>query len=344
MPALTLGLKLNEITAANSSILNLCIVAGYDGSKWYGYDIGLGIGSADPDETNDGQKFYAYLWDDAGNFFFKFGLAGNEPVPGVVSIFVYAPEYRKGRIALWDEVTECYTFQDQILADKLIDKYNSGTTDFCIYMGVENGLVLDYHYDYVGVGEIEPPKVQIRYWTDDSSFASFTPVAEGGSAEIINNGDGSYDLISYDEVTFIGPSDDQYEMKYSGVTKIEFIRGESLKVFAYQGNAPTFAYIDSLEHIIFSGYCKPDITRDMFRANTSMLTADLTGLDMSNTVNCEGMFYGCSSLECITNLNTTNANSKSGMFKNCDNLQQPDAAAQADLTDEDGADWVNPNP
>ena len=32
------------------------------------------------------------------------------------------------------------------------------------------------------------------------------------------------------------------------------------------------------------------------------------------------------------------------MFLDCTSLVQPDTVAQADLSDVDGADWVNPNP
>jgi len=56
-----------------------------------------------------------------------------------------------------------------------------------------------------------------------------------------------------------------------------------------------------------------------------------------------GMFYEDNSLLCITNLDTTNVTEKTHMFSGCTSLVQPDATAQADLTDDDGADWVNPN-
>jgi hypothetical protein len=54
-------------------------------------------------------------------------------------------------------------------------------------------------------------------------------------------------------------------------------------------------------------------------------------------------FQDCSKLECITKIDTTNATDTTDMFKNCYALTAPDAAAQADLTDDDGASWTNPN-
>ena len=148
--------KLDLSNLIGSSIDNVCIFAGYDGSKWYGYDIGLGIGSADPDETNDGQKFYGYLWDNAGNFLFKFGNSGDEFIYETLSLYLHSSDFKTGRVAQWDDTAKAYVFQDLDLATKLIDIYNSGTTDFCVYMGIEKGLVLDYHYDYVGTGVIAP--------------------------------------------------------------------------------------------------------------------------------------------------------------------------------------------
>ncbi len=69
--------------------------------------------------------------------------------------------------------------------------------------------------------------------------------------------------------------------------------------------------------------------------DTSMLPA-MTG-------SMARMFYQCYDLVCITALNTTNASDKADMFVSCNSLTAPDTAAQADLTDSNGADWVNQN-
>ena len=57
----TTGIKTNEYGSviALSGFENLCMTAGSDGT-WYCYDMGIPIGSARPDQTNDGQTFYAY--------------------------------------------------------------------------------------------------------------------------------------------------------------------------------------------------------------------------------------------------------------------------------------------
>ncbi len=72
-------------------------------------------------------------------------------------------------------------------------------------------------------------------------------------------------------------------------------------------------------------------------------------LDLStwvmNATDMIQMFWRCLKLKCITNLDTTSGlgeSSKTNMFINCTALIQPDATAQADLTDADGADWTNP--
>jgi len=49
------------------------------------------------------------------------------------------------------------------------------------------------------------------------------------------------------------------------------------------------------------------------------------------------MFYGCTSLICLTGINTTSSTSKSNMFTSCTSLAQPDAAAQTDIIDANGA-------
>ncbi len=83
-------------------------------------------------------------------------------------------------------------------------------------------------------------------------------------------------------------------------------------------------------------------TNRMFVTCNSLETVDFTNFDMSNVIDNEAMFGACPLLICITNLNTTGSSNKTDMFENCTALVQPDAAAQIDITDTDGADWVNP--
>jgi len=62
----------------------------------------------------------------------------------------------------------------------------------------------------------------------------------------------------------------------------------------------------------------------------------------------EAMWEGCTNLVCIGGSMRTDLaasyNLNNDIFNNCINLQQPDANAQADLTDSNGAVWTNTNP
>ena len=213
------------------------------------------------------------------------------------------------------------------------------------------------------------PGVRIRY-TSTEDLTTLDAFAIGGTAHISDNGDGTYDLWSDDACEFIALSDDYYDHYYMDITKIEVIKGNSLKYFYYY-DASTFAdfstvtLIDvsnldtstatsmesmfggcySLTSIDVSNFDTSNVTnmRKMFDSSDLLTSINISSFDTSNVTNTEDMFNHCTSLECITNLDTTSATNKINMFKNCTALVQPDAAAQADLTDDDGANWVNPN-
>ncbi len=63
--------------------------------------------------------------------------------------------------------------------------------------------------------------------------------------------------------------------------------------------------------------------------------------DSSGVTDTSYMFQGCSTLTCIDKIDTTASTNKTDMFKSCTILVQPDAAAITDITDADGASWVN---
>ncbi len=63
---------------------------------------------------------------------------------------------------------------------------------------------------------------------------------------------------------------------------------------------------------------------------------------MSSTSN--HMFNGCTNLTCISKLDTTNSLNKDNMFSGTPALLHPNALEQSDLTDVNGANWVNGNP
>ena len=231
-------------------------------------------------------------------------------------------------------------------------------------------------YEQAGQGPTPDHIVQIRYWADTADIVSSVLKAEGGTPHITANGDGSYDLWSDDPCTYIGcestfyGGDTGYDY-YLDVTKIEVISGHTLEKFYSQSlDSNTFADLIDMETFVWYGPCNPTDMRKMFYGCSSLASLDLSNFDTSNVINMNEMFgackkltsldftnfdmskvtdtsfmfSGCTSLQCITNIDTTAVTNKTNMFYNCPALTAPDATAQADITDADGANWVNPNP
>jgi len=57
-----------------------------------------------------------------------------------------------------------------------------------------------------------------------------------------------------------------------------------------------------------------------------------------------GLFSGCSSLECITKIDTTNASSTNNIFNNCTSLVHPTSAEQDDIKGKTNQPYINTNP
>jgi len=130
---------------------NVCLHIEYDSSQYYGY-IYNSLGSADPDQTNDGQIFYSFIWDNQGSFIAQFGASGDEQVDFITSLFVYSSIFKKGRELLWNETLRQYEFTDIDLAETLISEFNSGNVDMCLFIGIEDGLIIDYSYNTILTG------------------------------------------------------------------------------------------------------------------------------------------------------------------------------------------------
>ncbi len=94
----------------------------------------------------------------------------------------------------------------------------------------------------------------------------------------------------------------------------------------------TGAKIETLQSMV--GFCP------------NLETVDLSGLVLTNLTNVRAMFSNCTKLRCITNLDTTLVTGvgKIDLFTNCTALVAPNATEQSDLTDGDGAVYVNTNP
>jgi hypothetical protein len=59
------------------------------------------------------------------------------------------------------------------------------------------------------------------------------------------------------------------------------------------------------------------------------------------TTNFGYMFGNCSSLKCITKIDTTNATSTSDMFYDASSLTAPDATDQTDIENKVNQPWIN---
>ncbi len=76
----------------------------------------------------------------------------------------------------------------------------------------------------------------------------------------------------------------------------------------------------------------------------NLVSVNLLNTNTSGVVSYNVAFSQTPSLVCISNLDTTNSTDKTNMFLSTPALIQPDATAQSDLIDVDGANWTNPNP
>ena len=71
----------------------------------------------------------------------------------------------------------------------------------------------------------------------------------------------------------------------------------------------------------------------------------MPALDTSAGIDMSGMFEGCTNLVCLTSLNTTLATGqRGGLFDSCFALTAPNSLEQTDLTDSNGAVYVNASP
>ena len=87
--------------------------------------------------------------------------------------------------------------------------------------------------------------------------------------------------------------------------------------------------------------------RDTWRGCSSLTS--FPSIDTSSTLQMHSTWRECTSLVCLTNLDTVHAQTTTNgtielMLYNTPALVQPDSTAIADLTDSNGANWVNANP
>ena len=106
-----------------------------------------------------------------------------------------------------------------------------------------------------------------------------------------------------------------------------------------------FRFCYALETLDLSNFDTGSVTGMVYMFNncTSITNIQMPS-DMTTTkpaADMRSMFYGCSDLQCLNLLDTTNATDTSSMFDGCDNLTAPDSNDQSNLLN--GASWTNPN-
>jgi len=116
-----------------------CVNMGDDGT-WYGYEYN-NFGSATPDKANDGTLLYSFKFNPDGLFIVAWGDAGDSRVQDAYTLVV-----NNDNIALWDNTTNTYNFNNQDLATRLIDEYNNNNKDFCTTILGKDMLVIEYDY------------------------------------------------------------------------------------------------------------------------------------------------------------------------------------------------------
>ena len=149
MPMLTLGLRLNEMSAVvGLSVNNICITnIGNDGT-WYGYSEGV-FGTINPGSTIGGINVHDMRTKADGTFVLKFGPTGNEKIENVDYIHLRSSQIPATGIAAWDDANKEYSFVEIEFYDEMI----SGITEICFYGEFVPVTLIKYDFSEILVGE-----------------------------------------------------------------------------------------------------------------------------------------------------------------------------------------------
>ncbi len=199
-----------------------------------------------------------------------------------------------------------------------------GTADF--YIAAVNVLgSIDSNIDE---GIALPPKPIFSMIVTSPADPVFT--VEGGTVDIINNGDGTYNVWSGDPISAIRFDNG------SEVTAVVVDIGDTII-----DAESMFLNCNDLVTADVATMVNVTNTTDMFKDCTSL--TDTVGI-REVTTNCLAtpeMFKNCTSLKCISGIDTRLSTSRWDMFTNCPAMIQPGALERTDITDRDGAVWVN---
>ncbi len=180
-------------------------------------------------------------------------------------------------------------------------------------------------------GALPPVKVLIRYTSTDD-LTLLTPHAVGGTASITDNGDGTYDLWSYDACEFIALNDDVNDTATLNITKAEVIKGGTLKYFVSGGESTppsaTFAIMLNMIEFVWNGDSNINDMNSAFTYCESLVTLDLTEMNMSKVTNMTATFADCISLVSLdlSSWDTSGVTDMNGLFRNCNSLTSVDVS------------------
>ncbi len=124
--------------AGGGGSTNICLeTVGVSGTV-IGYHVGLAIGSANPDHTEDVTLFYGCTWDYpavTGKFSLQWGDAGDEQLTDVDRILMKSKTGAEVGIAIWNDTDKAYVFTNLENAQQLNTAYDEGELDpFCFSM------------------------------------------------------------------------------------------------------------------------------------------------------------------------------------------------------------------
>ncbi len=146
---------------------------------------------------------------------------------------------------------------------------------------------------------------------------------------------------------------EQFEYMFTNLRKLPTLDLTNMDTSKALDMRDMFAGCNIVTDLDLGSFTSPLVTdmQNMFRDVIDNRDLNLSQMTFNNVTNMNYMFYNNKNLTCITNINTTSA-SKSYMFNYCEDLIQPDGwnsstsnytGSIQDLTDANGADWVNPN-
>ena len=140
----------------NPGSTNVCISDIGTSGGLQGYDVGLGIGSANPNTTVNGILFYGLTWQNPivdGEIRIRWGVAGDEQLPDTDTILITNKNQTEAFVVEWNATELCYTSLEPAYTQLLIDAVDGGETEWCFGMYFVPDLFIHYDFATLQIGE-----------------------------------------------------------------------------------------------------------------------------------------------------------------------------------------------